>query len=38
MSMQEKFETTMDNLFAASQIMPVVNDSMTIKKDRKSVV
>lgn len=34
MSMQEKFETTMDNLFAASQIMPVVNDSMTIKKSQ----
>lgn len=30
MSMQEKFETTMDNLFAASQIMPVVSDSLEV--------
>ena len=31
MAMQEAFTTTVDNLFAASQIMPVVADSMTVK-------
>ena len=31
MAMQETFTTTVDNLFAASQIMPVVADSMTVK-------
>lgn len=30
MSMQEKYETTRDNLFAASQIMPVVTDKLKI--------
>ena len=30
MSMQEKFELNRDNLFSASQIMPIVNDTMTI--------
>lgn len=30
MSMQEHFSTTRDNLFAASQIMPVVADSLTV--------
>lgn len=32
MSMQEKYETTRDNLFAASQIMPVVTDKLNIAK------
>lgn len=30
MAMQETYTTTRDNLFAASQIMPVVNDSLLI--------
>lgn len=28
---QEKYTTTADNLFAASQMMPVVADAMTVK-------
>lgn len=32
MSMQEQYETTPDNLFAASQVMPVVSDKLTIAK------
>ena len=28
---QEKYATTADNLFAASQMMPVVADAMTVK-------
>lgn len=28
--MHEKYETGMDNLFAASQMMPVVNDKLTV--------
>lgn len=32
MSMQENYETTRDNLFAASQIMPVVSDKLNIAK------
>lgn len=31
MAMQETHTTTVDNLFAASQIMPVVADNMTVK-------
>ena len=31
MAMQETHTTTVDNLFAASQIMPVVADSMMVK-------
>ena len=30
MAMQERYETTVDNLFAASQIMPVVADKLNI--------
>ena len=32
MAMQETFEMTRDNLFAANQIMPVVSDKLTIAK------
>lgn len=32
MSMQETFEMTRDNLFSASQIMPVVADKLSIAK------
>lgn len=32
MAMQETFEIKKDNLFAASQMMPVVNDKLTIAK------
>lgn len=32
MAMQETHTTTVDNLFAASQIMPVVADKLTIAK------
>lgn len=31
MAMQETHTTTVDNLFAASQVMPVVADSMKVK-------
>lgn len=30
MTMQERYSTTVDNLFAASQVMPVVADKLTI--------
>lgn len=32
MSMQENFEMVRDNLFAATQVMPVVADKLTIAK------
>ena len=32
MSMQETFEMTRDNLFAATQMMPVVADKLTVAK------
>ncbi len=31
---QEKYSTTVDNLFAASQMMPVVSDCMTVKESQ----
>lgn len=34
MSMQETYTTTADNLFAASQVMPVVSDSLNIPQGK----